>query len=82
MPSNTQGIVTRADAPLSRVAVAMAKAVTGVARQLACPDLGHVELRRESEAMHNQCVRRLTAFRRGERRLRVESAAERLLSAA
>ena len=35
MPSNTQGIVTRADALLTPVASAMAKAVTAVARELA-----------------------------------------------
>lgn len=35
MPSNAQGIVTRVDAPLTRVAAGMAKAVTVVARQLA-----------------------------------------------
>lgn len=35
MPSNTQGIVTRADSPLTPAASEMAKVVTAVARQLA-----------------------------------------------
>jgi DNA-binding transcriptional LysR family regulator len=35
MPSTTLGMITRADAPLTRVAAAMAKAVIAVARQLA-----------------------------------------------
>jgi hypothetical protein len=38
MPSVTAGIYTRADAQLTRVAAAMAKAATTVARGLAGPD--------------------------------------------
>jgi DNA-binding transcriptional LysR family regulator len=38
MPSLTAGIFTRADSPLTRVAAAMAKAATAVARDLVHPD--------------------------------------------
>ena len=38
IPSVTAGIFTRADTPLTRVAAAMAKAATAVARGLARPD--------------------------------------------
>jgi hypothetical protein len=38
MPSVTAGIFTRADTPLTRVAAAMARAATAVARGLARPD--------------------------------------------